>query len=444
MKKIHIPALLIALILLTAGTNLLAAEKSSAEIYFDNLLKGDYYKCFDMSTSEMQEAMSAELLQETWESVPKQVGEFIEVIQTTTEQRDPFTVYTFAVNFNKMVLDVIVTQDEKGAIAGLLFRPSSVAKPGVKTELPEYLRADNIVEQDFTFELEGLNLNGKLTLPAQESAFPLVLMLSGSGPNDMDETVGARKPFRDLAYGLARQGIGSLRWSKRTRDYPESVGDMNSFTVRAEYLPEVEAALAALQKIPHFNADGYYLLGHSLGGYILPMAATELKNITGFIMLAGNARPLEDLVVEQYTYIFGMDEITPEEQEQLDTIIAQARDVKLLDEEKPAPDNLMMGLPKAYWLSLNQYDQVEVFTGLEQPFLVLQGEKDYQVRMEDFKLWEKASQGRKKVELKSYPGLDHLFMHQEGISTPDSYLEQAFVAEQVIHDIAEWIRKGNK
>ncbi|MFO7659862.1 MAG: DUF3887 domain-containing protein [Candidatus Cloacimonadaceae bacterium] len=441
MKKIHILALLTALILLTAGTNLMAAEKSNAQIYFDNLLQGDYDKCFAMSTTEMQEAMSAELLRETWESVPKQVGEFIEVIQTTTEQRDPFTVYTFAVDFDKMVLDVLVTQDENGSVAGLLFRPSSVAKPGVKIELPEYLKAENIVEQDYTFELEGLNLNGKLTLPSREGSFPLVLMLSGSGPNDMDETVGARKPFRDLAYGLARQGIASLRWTKRTRDYPESLGDLKYFTVRDEYLPEVNAALTALEKIPHFIADGYYLLGHSLGGFILPMAASELKEITGFIMLAGNARPLEDLVLEQYTYIYGLEEMTPEIQETLDTIKSQVNDVKYLDEEKPAPENLLMGLSKAYWLSLNQYDQVETFSKTQQPFLILQGEKDYQVTMEDFKLWTQASEVQKNAELRSYPDLDHLFMHIEGMSTPGSYMAQAFVAEQVIHDIADWIRR---
>ena len=389
----------------------------------------------------MQEAMSPDLLRETWESVPKQMGEFIEVLQTTSVQRDPYKIYTFAVNFEKMVLDVIVSEEEDGVIAGLLFRPSSVAKPGVVIELPEYLAPDNIVEQEFNFDYMGLELHGKLTLPSREGSYPLVLMLSGSGPNDMDETIGPRKPFRDLAYGLARQGVASLRWTKRTRDYPASLGDLKSFTVRDEYLPEVEAALTALEKIPHFKPEGYFLLGHSLGGYILPMAASELEGITGYIMLAGNARPLEDLVVEQYTYIFEQDDMTPEKQEQLDTIIAQAMDVKLLDEEKPAPETLLMGLSKAYWLSLNQYNQVEVFQNVQQPFLILQGEKDYQVTMQDFKLWAQAAQNRQHVELLSYPDLDHLFMQCDDISTPSSYLDQAFMADQVIHDIADWIRR---
>lgn len=441
MRKINLKLLWMVLLFAMYLTTLSAAGKSKAEIYFDNLLKGAYEKCYDMSTTEMQKAMSAEVLKGTWESVPKQMGSMLGVLQSTSEQRGEYTVYTFAVNFDKLVLDVLVTQDEQGKIAGLLFRPSSVAKPGIKIELPSYLSKENFTEQDFTFELEGLSLNGKLTLPAKEGAFPLVLMLTGSGPNDMDETVGPRKPFRDMAYGLAGQGIASLRWSKRTRDYPESVGDLKSFTVRDEYLPEVEAALKAVQQLSNFKPEGIYLLGHSLGGYILPMAAAELDTINGYIMLAGNARPLEDLVLEQYTYIYGLEEMTPEIQETLDTIKQQAQEVKLLDEEKPAPEHLLMGLSKTYWLSLNQYNQVETFKKTQQPFLILQGEKDYQVTMEDFKLWSKAADERTNAELKSYPDLDHLFMHREGMSTPGSYLEQGYVAEQVISDIADWIRR---
>ncbi len=441
MKKINLKLLWMVLLFLTVLTTLSAAGKSNAEKYFDNLLRGAYDKCYAMSTAEMQKAMSAKVLKDTWESVPKQMGSMLGVLQSTSEQRGEYSVYTFAVNFDKLVLDVLVTQDEQGKIAGLLFRPSSVAKPGVKHELPEYLKTENVLEQEFTFELEGLSLNGKLTVPAQEGAFPLVLMLTGSGPNDMDETVGPRKPFRDMAYGLARQGIASLRWTKRTRDYPESVGDLRSFTVRDEYLPEVMAALKAVQQIPNFKPEGIFLLGHSLGGYILPMAATELENISGFIILAANARPLEDLVLEQYTYIYGLEEMTPEIQETLDTIKKQVEEVKLLDEEKPAPEHLLMGLSKTYWLSLNMYNQVETFKISPQPFLILQGEKDYQVTMEDFELWSKAADEKTNAELKSYPDLDHLFMHREGISTPDSYLEQGYVAEQVIGDIADWIKR---
>jgi len=196
-----------------------------------------------------------------------------------------------------------------------------------------------------------------------------------------------------------------------------------------------------VQQIPNFKPEGIFLLGHSLGGYILPMAATELENISGFIILAANARPLEDLVLEQYTYIYGLEEMTPEIQETLDTIKKQVEEVKLLDEEKPAPEHLLMGLSKTYWLSLNMYNQVETFKISPQPFLILQGEKDYQVTMEDFELWSKAADEKTNAELKSYPDLDHLFMHREGISTPDSYLEQGYVAEQVIGDIADWIKR---
>lgn len=439
MKQLTLITALIVFSLLMGPINLAALEHSEAETYFDNLVKGNYDQCFAMSSHEMQKAMSADLLKQTWESLPAQAGQMLEVIKTTTEVKDSYTTYIFAVNFELMVLDILVTQDKDDAIAGLLFRPSSVQKPGAETKLPDYLTPENIIEQEYDFDCEGLTLHGKLTIPKGLENYPVVLMLSGSGPNDMDETIGPRKPFRDLAYGLAGQGVASLRWTKRTRDYPDKLGELRSFTVRDEYLPELQAALISLIKNQDVKAKSFFVLGHSLGGMILPMAATEMENLTGFIMLAANARPLEDLVVEQYKYIFGLDGISTEEQEQLNTIIEQAKVVKQLDEEKPAPENLLLGVPKAYWLSLNYYNQVELFTKAQQPFLILQGEKDYQVSMEDFALWTKAADSKKNVELKSYPDLDHLFMYNKDNSTPESYMTPAFVDEKVIRDIAVWV-----
>jgi len=268
----------------------------------------------------------------------------------------------------------------------------------------------------------------------------MVLMLSGSGSNDMDETVGGRKAFRDLANGLANQGVATLRWSKRTRDYPE-LAAKTPFTVRYEYLPELESALMWLGSRPDLNIKGYYVLGHSLGAYMQPMIASEMPDLSGFIMLAANARPLEDVVWEQFNYILGQDGLTAEEQTQLDQIKVQVKDIKKLSAKKPAPESLLLNAPLSYWLSMNEYKQVKVFKKSKAPFLILQGEKDYQVSMKDFNLWKKASKGRKNIELISYPDLDHLFMFCEGTSTPSSYGNSAYVAPEVINDIAKWVKK---
>jgi fermentation-respiration switch protein FrsA (DUF1100 family) len=238
-----------------------------------------------------------------------------------------------------------------------------------------------------------------------------------------------------------------LRWNKRTKDYPEVFAKNKDFTVRDEYLPEVSSALAYLQKNPVNKFSSYYLLGHSLGAMMMPMAATELKDVAGFIMLAANARPLEDLVVEQYAYIFHLDGMTKEKQAELDKIKAQAAVVKTLSADKPAPDTLLLNVPKAYWLSLNNYHQVNVFSDvvrdLSKSFLILQGQKDYQVSMTDFSLWEAYSTAAN-VRMKSYPELDHLFMYCEDKSSPQSYMSPAFVSKEVIEDIANWLKQNSK
>jgi uncharacterized protein len=448
MCKIYITLTLLIVTVLSYAIETDSQGKNNAEIYFDNLLQGNYEACTQMSSSQMQSALPADKLQATWESLPSQVGKYNGVIASSTQDKKPYTVYTYALNFEQMVLDMQITLDDKGIVSGLFFTPSSTPKPGAEAKLPDYINTDGIITRDFNFDVDGTEVHGILTMPAEPMRCPVVLMLSGSGPNDADETVGPRKPFRDIANGLAKQGIATLRWNKRTKDYPEVFAKNKGFTIRDEYLPEVSSALAYLQKNSQNKFSGYYLLGHSLGAMMMPMAASELKNVAGFIMLAGNARPLEDLVVEQYNYIFNLEDMTKEKQQELDKIKAQEAVVETLSADKPAPDTLLLNVPKSYWLSLNNYKQVDVFSdvvrNLSLPFLILQGQKDYQVTMTDFNLWQSASEGEEIVSMKSYPDLDHLFMYSEGKSTPQSYMTPAFVSKEVIDDIVEWVKEKSK
>jgi fermentation-respiration switch protein FrsA (DUF1100 family) len=98
-------------------------------------------------------------------------------------------------------------------------------------------------------------------------------------------------------------------------------------------------------------------------------------------------------------------------------------------------------LPKDYWLSINAYDQIEEIRSVDCGILILQGERDYQVTMEDFQLWKNTLEGYEKVVFRSYPKLNHLFMEGEGPSYPNEYRVEGRVATYVIRDIAEWIHR---
>ena len=186
------------------------------------------------------------------------------------------------------------------------------------------------------------------------------------------------------------------------------------------------------------------MLGHSLGATLIPRIAALDKRIAGFIMLAGAARPLEDLILEQYEYIFSLqDELPAEQNNQLQKIREKVANVKKLNGKNSLKvKDLPFRVPASYWLDLKKYDLLSMAKKMNRPLLVLQGERDYQVTMTDFKIWSEAFAGHKNVSLKSYPALNHLFISGTGKSTPEEYTVAGHVAAQVLSDIGGWVKNN--
>jgi fermentation-respiration switch protein FrsA (DUF1100 family) len=130
--------------------------------------------------------------------------------------------------------------------------------------------------------------------------------------------------------------------------------------------------------------------------------------------------------------------------EELKKQVARVKDPGL-SLSTPASE-LPLGVAASYWLDLRGYHPEVVAQGLRQPILILQAEGDYQVTMEDFQNWQNALGSRSDVQFKSYPGLYHLFMPVEGggKATPASYSVPGHVVEEVIDDIAQWIKQTEK
>ena len=90
---------------------------------------------------------------------------------------------------------------------------------------------------------------------------------------------------------------------------------MKNFTVKEETVDDAVLAAQLLMKTPNINPKKVFVLGHSLGGYLIPRIGEKEKAIAGLVSLAGSTRPLEDMIIEQYEYIFGFDgTISPAEQ----------------------------------------------------------------------------------------------------------------------------------
>ena len=204
-----------------------------------------------------------------------------------------------------------------------------------------------------------------------------------------------------------------------------------------ETTDDAVAAARLLREHSAIDKNRVFVAGHSLGAMAAPFAAKKEPKLAGIILLAGGARSLLDLIVEQMTYIAASDgDVTPEEQKQLDLIRETVAAIKADD---PKKDGDLLGMPRAYWVRMHKLDPVGAARTLSLPMLVMQGGRDYQITRTDFDLWRRGLEDRKNVAFKLYDDLNHLFMSGTGKSTPAEYQKVGHVDAQVVRDIAEWI-----
>lgn len=382
----------------------------------------------------MKRVLPAEKLKEVWEGLAKQYGQFQRATETRAEKTQKYNVVYVTCEFQRGKLDTKVVFDGN-KVTGLFFVPSGEYKP------PSYVDSSKFEEKEIQIGKGIWALPGTLSLSKGTGPFPGVVLVHGSGPNDRDETIGPNKPFRDLAHGLASRGIAVLRYEKRTKHHQIMMAlSVDSITIKEETIDDAAAAVEALAHQEKIDPNRIFVLGHSLGGMLIPRIGKASPRVAGFISLAGSTRPLEDLVLEQTKYILSLDgKLTDEAQKKLQEIEQQVAKVKSLklSEEKGA---LFLGAAAKYWLDLQGYKPAEAAEELSKPMLILQGERDYQVTMEDFANWKKALGSRKDVKFISYPKLNHLFVEGECKSTPAEYSSPGNVAKVVVDDIAKWIK----
>lgn len=416
------------------------SEKSCEDLakeFVDLLVKEDFIQaetCFD---STVKGLMPADKLQATWKDIITETGPYKKQTAIRKEKKSEYDIIYVTCEFEKTSVDIQIVFNNKKEISGLWFLP-----PGTSLEYktPAYVKPDSFTEKEVTVGSGEWALPGTLTVPKTTVSVPAVILVHGSGPNDRDETVGANKPFRDIALGLASQGIATLRYEKRTKVYGEKMASMKELTVKEESIDDALEAVKLLQNTEGIDSRKIFILGHSLGGTLIPRIAVIAPDAAGFIILAGATLPLDDKILEQINYIYSLDgKISDDEQVKLDEVKRIVDKIKALNEN--SPQEILYGVYPKYWLDLRKYNILETAKQIKQPVLILQGERDYQVTMEDFKLWKSGLGNQKNVEFKTYPLLNHLFMEGEGKSSPDEYLFGGNIPEYVIKDISEWILK---
>jgi dienelactone hydrolase len=400
------------------------------------LLAGEYEQIHAALAGEAKIRLTLDTLRNQVGAAVKQLGKPESIGQPELRKSGNFDVAVVPVKFASMGINVVVTMDAQGKVRGLFLRPQDAA---AAWQRPSYSNPESFVEREVTVGSDEWKLPGTLTLPKGAGPWPGVVLVHGSGPLDRDETVGAHKPFRDLAEGLASRGIAVLRYEKRTRQYAPRIAAMQDFTVQQETVEDAVRAAELLRSLPEIDSKRIFILGHSLGGYLMPRILARAPWVAGVIVMAGNTRPLATLIVEQAEYLASLDPSNEAARQQAEKLKEAAQQIRAVEEGK-SDVRSVMGMPASYIRDLKGYDPAAEMRKLKVPALFLQGERDYQVRMTDFERWKQALEGRTDVSFKSYPKLNHLFTAGEGRSTPAEYQKPGHVDQQVIEDIAAWIR----
>jgi pimeloyl-ACP methyl ester carboxylesterase len=325
--------------------------------------------------------------------------------------------------------------------------------------------------EEITFEntKAEITLSGTLTLPSKNGIFPVVVLISGSGPQNRDEEIFGHKPFLVLADHLTKNGIGVLRFDDRGT--AKSTGNFKTSTT-LDFSTDVEASIKYLLSRKEINKKKIGLIGHSEGGIIASMVASKSKNISYIVMLAGSGLQGNQLLLLQQELIgkaSGISEINlqltkninsntfnivikSENSKQLKIDLAEYikqslkynptfKNSKEIDKENfiKSQVNIISSPWMQYFIKYNPAIDLEK---VDCPVLAINGEKDLQVPpKENLKAIKKAliMGGNKKITIKELPNLNHLFQQcKTGLPSEYATIEQT-ISPIALSDITTWI-----
>ena len=249
-----------------------------------------------------------------------------------------------------------------------------------------------------------------------------MVLVHGSGPQDRDETLGPNRPFRDIARDLERAGVATLRYDKRTRAHGARVAKLNDYSLDEEVIDDAVLAVEFAAKQERIDPGRIFVLGHSLGGMLLPRIAAATAIPAGYIFMAAPSRPMKTVLEEQFRYLIGL------------------RGTPAADFEIAAGlGEMKRSVPAGYWREFSEYVPLDDAKLVGRPMLFLQGGRDYQVTEEDFSGWKQALGGSPSASFRFYGNLNHLMQKGIGKAKPQEYFVPAPVDSRVTGDIALFV-----
>ena len=291
-------------------------------------------------------------------------------------------------------------------------------------------------------------LNGLLTLPDDTAKpVPAVVFVHGSGASNMDEKVGKLTPFKDLAQGLARHGIASVRYDKRSFAHGfKMLRDKDlEVTVKTETIDDAILATELLKKDPRIDPERVFIIGHSMGGMLSPRIDAEGGNYAGLIIMAGSPRKLEEIILDQNEAALRSTKgfVNWIVKKQVAKFAAMFDGMYELSDAEAKKKKMGGGTTLYYFKEMGEHAASAYLSSCEKPILIMQGEKDFQATAEkDFAAYKQLLAGRSNVTFRLYEDLSHAFVpsvYGDIMKAKQEYNVKQHISDEVIGDIASWI-----
>jgi len=307
---------------------------------------------------------------------------------------------------------------------------------------------ETYLSEKITYKSGELTLAGTVTIPQDEKKqHPAVIIISGSGAQDRNGKTPELKlsvQYKTLAQNLSNSGILVLRYDER--GVGESQGDFGPASL-SDLISDVKAGINYLRARPDVDKARICLIGHSEGAIIAPKIASEDTLIKAVVLMAGTAKPLDQVILEQQEYVLKKLN-TPEEMkeqaidEQKD-FFAWVRGETEWDEEKVSQLGEMAD-KKKWFLEHFEHDPIETIKKVKCKVLILQGGKDRQVFEDHASMLTQAldESGNKNHTLKIFPDLDHLFCKTEGEGDYAEYADtERPLDQEFLNFLADWLKR---
>lgn len=411
------------------------------------LAKRDFDKFKESISEEFKKATEGQDL-DVFKMLEQELGAYKEIVKTEIETQNGYYLTDSTLQFEKGTVDQTIAFNGEMVADGVNYLNMK------KDIVPEEGEKEITLDAGTSYPVKGM-----IKMPKGEVKAGIVIV-DGSGPNDMNMTLGQNKMMKHLSDQLAEKGFAVLRFNKRTYQYGKElakIGMQNKTLIKDEFIDDAAEGLKTLAKEQGIPTDKLFILGHSQSGSYLPVINETAGNLAkGYIILSGTPTNIAELSKKQLEKVIEEgSENADEEQVKMMKQNIKTNDELLKkietmsDEELNKPENYPFGIPGVYVKDLLRYDPIKLYNDSKLPVFIRNAEFDKQVPVSEIELWKKGLDKNENDSIEEVKGANHMMQPSDGKTKlanliTDEYQKDAPIVSSVIDDIAAWIEKITK